>query len=736
MATAAETAPLQTQPDWRVSRRPSDILLALLAWLVFVWLIYEICFPVAEPVLIAPYLLFILYFARLYYRLLAVPIWALDTLSLLQRRLRAGPTLCTDPVPIIVLIAAYRAQSSIGPVLQCLNLQAYPSDRFHVFVVTQEAEKAEQHAQFQAVEREVRTALLQAKEAARGSQAAIRTLSRLFQEACDVPQPIVELAGVAAAHACLGTPKKKTLARLADILMTAYYRAYRRGESRQFVDRLREGELSLLLSPLLTAHLDALAGQCFRSADGIIADFSRVLGLPAGASIFRDPSKPLRIGTLVHKDRIQTAWRRYWVARSLRRVCVPLLPWADRELPALKSRLLQSSEFSCRLRAAYESQEVTCPEAVESTIRAIGRANFHHICRSKVGGGKPESLNTAFLDILTHRPNLLGRDTHFLVIDADSLLHSSTLSVISSEIRADTDHNVIRQLAPLSTSNYACNNVFVKMIACLDTIGSMGKWARSTRTQARPDLPAGSGLVVPAALLEHLRATKGAPWEARTITEDARLVISDFGLMDGVTRKTKFVPVHMLEAVPEAPGVAAAYRQYWTQRMRWASGGPDELIELWKAFRGDAIYVRSNTANPSFQVERPTRVLDRAWSRFRHLHLLFSWLNDHLWWGAGYGMAPLLWLWFTYFHLVPPTFSILGVSLLLGCPALVIFGVFARFREFVPGSLSLQGLCRLYLGVILLAWFHTWPIMYTQAMYLLGRRDRFRTWTTTSKPSF
>ena len=77
-----------------------------------------------------------------------------------------------------------------------------------------------------------------------------------------------------------------------------------------------------------------------------------------------------------------------------------------------------------------------------------------------------------------------------------------------------------------------------------------------------------------------------------------------------------------------------------------------------------------------------------------------------------------------------------GLCLLLGTPALVIFGLFRRFSYFVPGGLNLPGLCRLYLGTLVFAWFHTWPIIYTHILYLVGQKGRFRVWTTTAKPRF
>jgi hypothetical protein len=543
-----------------------------------------------------------------------------------------------------------------------------------------------------------------------------------------------ELKATVAACLCLHKGRRYILNRVANAVLLEYFRYHHeRRPPAEFVARLQD--MGVVLTPREMRFLEFSAEKCLGAADRVLRDFSRILGLPQGASIFPDPEKPLRVAKTMAGERFNVAWRYAWVRRALRKGLHGFVARVERELEGMLAGTALSPDWSERLRRAYNEVEATCPEVVERAVRAMGTPAFHHICRSKVGGGKPESLNTAYFHLLAKNPGLLSEDTFFVVIDADSLLHSSSLAVIADEIRKDPDRNAIRQMAPLSTSNYAGNNVFVKMIGCLDTIGSMGKWARNTRTQERPDLPAGSGLVIPAVLLEHWRRTKGTPWEARTITEDARMVITDFGLLDGASRKTKFVPIHMLEAVPEGQGVFQTFKQYWVQRMRWASGGPEEIVELVKAFRSDKVYVQSNSSTGEFIARRPA-ALRRVRARLRQLRLLLAWLTDHLWWGIGYSLAPAAWLAFSFFYITPAALKIAGLCLLLGSPAWVIFGVFSRFSGFVPGGLSAQGLCRLYLGTIPLAWFHTWPIIYTQCLYLLGKRNRFRTWTTTAKPHF
>ena len=400
------------------------------------------------------------------------------------------------------------------------------------------------------------------------------------------PDPVVALRALATACLCFGTGRSRIADRLVEALIEEYFQQiHERRDPRDFQQALRRAGIQPAARHL--RWLEFCAEECLGAADRVIQDFSRILRLPAGVTLFHDPAKRVRTALSLTRDRPGLAYRYYCVQRALRGQMRAFVSAVESELGANLQSAVRTREWNEQLRAVYDALEETCPEAVERTVRRIGRPGFHHICRKKVGGGKPESLNTAYFHVLKENPLALGEPGHVVVIDADSLLPTSSLTVMAAEIRNDSDRNVIRQVAPLSTSNYAGNNIFVKMISCLDTIGSMGKWARNTRTLSRVDLPAGSGLVIPTMLLEYLRQTKGAPWEARTITEDARLVITDFGLMDGVSRKTKFVPIHMVEAVPEAQSLWQVFKQYWVQRMRWASGGPDEVLEILRAFRDD-----------------------------------------------------------------------------------------------------------------------------------------------------
>jgi cellulose synthase/poly-beta-1,6-N-acetylglucosamine synthase-like glycosyltransferase len=479
--------------------------------------------------------------------------------------------------------------------------------------------------------------------------------------------------------------------------------------------------------------LDFVLPRCLRRAREVVTDFSRILGSPPGVSVFVDPEKRWRTAaTLVH-DRLETSTPSRLLEAFFRRDIARYVERLSQEAGSFRSKLSSCPDLKAELRRAYDRVERTCPEVVDDLIGDCG-PGFHHICREKEGGGKPESLNTAYDHILRSEPTLIGGDTSFLVIDADSLLHSSALRTIAAEICADEDRCAIRQIAPLSTSNYRGRSVFVKLICCLDTIGSMGKWAHSTRTADRPDLPAGSGLVIPANLLEFLRKEKGTPWDGRTITEDARLVISDYGLLDGATRKTKFVPVHLLEAVPEGPGFFAILRQYWAQRTRWASGGPEEALALLKAFRSESLYVQTRAVGGYARLS--PGLAGRLMARVRHLRLLFVWVHDHLWWGPGYALAPLLWFTFAFFFITPPVLGFIGLALLLSLPAWTIFGAFRRFAAFVPGGLNWQDLVILYCGAMLFAWCHTWPVVYTHLLYSAGKRHRFKVWTATAKPQF
>ena len=157
-------------------------------------------------------------------------------------------------------------------------------------------------------------------------------------------------------------------------------------------------------------------------------------------------------------------------------------------------------------------------------------------------------------------------------------------------------------------------------------------------------------------------------------------------------------------------------------------------LALLKAFRADSIFVRTRPKGGYEQV-RPGWA-GRVAARLRQLRLTLLWIHDHLWWGPGYAFAPLFWLAFAFFFITPPALNLIGLVVLFGLPAWTIVGVFRRFAPFVPGGLSWQDLVLLYATAMLLAWCHTWPVVYTHLLYAVGMRRCFRTWTATAKPQF
>lgn len=737
MTTAIRSPQKQASaPAWFVRRRPFDRVLSIVVWAASTWLLFYICFPHRLPMFAAPYAAFAGYFTWLCYRLLAVPLWAIDTLKVLQRDSGPAdlkrPTVASGP-RLLVLVAAYKAQGSIGSVLQTLRYQTYARELFHVYVITQVSENRGKWSAFPDLAESVLAAVRGAPRQAGSAEAELRVMAALIRNAGLVAnESSFRLAEFALAGVILGWSKRRLVRYLLPLLLAEFFRGHHEGTgAAETWEKLRSS--GILSNARCPGPLDSLLTRCSHRASRVLSDFSRILDLPPGASIFSDADKHWQVAAALLHDRIDTALAAHSVEWLMRRDLARYLGTLQQPAAEVRSTLAADSDLAARLRCVYDRLERTCPQLMDEIIQQFG-PGFHHLCRQGEGGGKPESLNAGYDYILRSEPHLINDDTTFVVIDADSLLHSSALLTIAREIQADPDRCAIRQIAPLSTSNYRGHSAFVKLICCLDTIGSMGKWAHSTRTAERPDLPAGSGLVIPANLLEFLREKRGVPWDSRTITEDARLVISDYGLLDGATRKTRFVPVWLLEAVPEGRGFWAILRQYWTQRMRWASGGPEEVFALLKAFRTDSVFVRTRPAG-GYERVRPGWA-GRMAARLRQLRLTILWIHDHLWWGPGYALAPLLWLAFAFFFITPPALNLIGLVILVGLPAWTIFGVFRRFSPFVPGGLNWQDLVLLYSSAILLAWCHTWPVVYTHLLYAAGRRRHFKTWTTTAKPRF
>jgi cellulose synthase/poly-beta-1,6-N-acetylglucosamine synthase-like glycosyltransferase len=741
--------PIVPLVDWRISWVGSRRLVLLLLWLTIAACVYLLSFPAYDPHHFLPFALFILYYTALYLRLLAVPFWSEDTLEVLEESRRSADghvrhvfeVVEHEELPhFIVMIAAFKSEASIGSVLHALDNQRYPADKYEVYVITQEAELHEcrrlSSATGDLVERALRGGVPLEERPATASGEAVSVLTEVLASAARDTRGELSTAErircrvVAASR--LGWTARAIAADVREALLLDFLERWQKG---MLLDECMAAfaELGLEILESERQLLRAKAERGLRWAGDLIAGFHQVLGLGSGPTLFSDPHKPIRVA----RDWMATDLGARWVLarlfRRLRPAVHELVREAERRLAPVTVHVAARPDLESVLRRTCESVYATCPEEVSRTMRLIDNPRFHHVCRAKEGGGKPESLNAGYESLMRAYRGRLPPRTLFLIIDADSLLHSAALATTAREVLADGDFESIRQVAPLSTSNFQGNNVFGKLVSCLDTIGSTGKWAWNTRAQLRPDLPAGSGIVVPLRLIRYLDRTKGTPWEAKTITEDARMVITDYGLMDGASRKTKFVPTYLLEAVPQGSGILATYRQYWAQRMRWASGGPDEIIQLVRSYATDRIY---DGLDPRCTEECAKSLARRIAARLRQTKLLVGWTSDHLWWGWGFGLAPVVWISFSFFYVTPPFFTLFGLVLFLGVPALVVFRTFRRFATVIPGPLAYSSIVKMYVGGLLLGWFLTLPIIYTHLLYVLHRHDRFRTWTTTAKPRF
>ena len=165
-------------------------------------------------------------------------------------------------------------------------------------------------------------------------------------------------------------------------------------------------------------------------------------------------------------------------------------------------------------------------------------------------------------------------------------------------------------------------------------MGAVGKWAKSVRRQIKPDLHAGSGVVVPAVLMQYLEDLNGKPWDETTLTEDARLIVGQYGMMDGVTNRTQPVPSYLVEAVPEDGSFVGTYRRFWDQRSRWATGGYDETFYMWQASDRLVTAVYDKDSRQWTSAGRLSTEQVRL-ARMRRGIRIVSWIWDHFVWGTG-----------------------------------------------------------------------------------------------------
>jgi cellulose synthase/poly-beta-1,6-N-acetylglucosamine synthase-like glycosyltransferase len=290
-------------------------------------------------------------------------------------------------------------------------------------------------------------------------------------------------------------------------------------------------------------------------------------------------------------------------------------------------------------------------------------------------------------------------------------------------------------MASIPTANFFVESWFSKFISFADAIGAVGKWARSTRRQLKPDLHAGSGVVVPATLTAFLERLTGAPWDEATLTEDARLIIGQFGLMNAARHRTGMVPIYLLEAVPAQSKFHDTYRSFWNQRRRWATGGYDEFHNLMAAPR-TVLFTRFDSRNGHWESYEPGGY---EWlsARFRQLWRLVSWTLDHFWWGIG-GFIILTHWWILSSTLAAPGRLMAGAGLcaLLLTPLLYLVITASQLAWFIPGGVSPRRVFLLYVQSFLAIWFYCLPVVVTQLACALGFRQRYTDWKSTQKPRY
>ncbi|MGO9269515.1 MAG: glycosyltransferase family 2 protein [Terriglobia bacterium] len=415
------------------------------------------------------------------------------------------------------------------------------------------------------------------------------------------------------------------------------------------------------------------------------------------------------------------------ISRQLHRA-IPGLQGAD-TAGVLRERLL-SGAIEEGIATAYHKSNPSTKEAVEACLARLGAANMHHFLRPRGVRNKASALNYAFLQAERH--GWLDDETHVIVLDSDSLLHPDALAIAALEILRDPERNVIRQLLPITTTNFSGRNWLVRTIIAADSMAAPGRWASNVRTERRADLTAGSGVIIPTSLLRYLRHAYGEPWDSKIICEDARMIMSQYAILDGATKKTRMVPAYVLEGAPEQDTAWRTYVAFWHQRVRWAVGGFDEVVALFRT-SSKSVLVRSlDFSHPS------VTPLQRVAAMGRKLHLTFAWLKEHLWW-SGIVLAPFLWI-AAEATCGAATWSVrcIGLLLLFVVPGALLRYIFARqIAPLIPGGVSSRQLLALLILLVLMGLPYILPVVAGQVLCITGVRRRLarRQWNpATPKP--
>lgn len=601
-----------------------------------------------------------------------------------------------------ILIAAYEAGASIGPVMKAAANQDYPEEHYYIWAITEHSEQLKKDNQVKK--------LLSSASGIAPTPTEASSLTPFFWRCRS--RELVSLEAWAAEvtsgslQGYLTHPDIWTLV-LEDLLIRLL-----RLDDRRAV--YAAGTLAPL--QLKSSEVGVIENELRRiesRVDRIADDFARLLRLADVCE--RSDLEAQLLSQVICKRPLRGIGKR---------LCQRL---AGREIKAEVPR-------GDSIQRAAELINPSTQEVIRQLTSELPHPHIRHL-DPRNRGFKPGALNAAFRQIRAEGLLEKPENVYFVIIDADSLLPAHALNAIAQEIQQGDSPPAILQMTSIPTANFYNGGWYSKFISFADAVGAVGKWARSTRRQLKPDLQAGSGVVVPATIAQFIEAQTGFAWDETTLTEDARLIIGQFGMMNGIRNKTRMVPVFLLEAVPANESFRQTYKSFWNQRRRWSVGGFDEFFYLLRSPRW-LRHTRFNSSTKRWEHYSPN-VLDRLKIRLRQIHRAGLWLWDHFIWGIG-GFIVLTHWWLISIAVSAPSASIraAGLATLLLSPLLFIVISGRRLSWFIPGGLTARLMCLLYLQSFLAIWLYCLPAVATQIACLLGFRSRIVEWKPTQKPRY
>ncbi len=652
----------------------------------------------------------LIFYFVFYQRLVSITYWSFDTYRLLKttvpatkqrREVEAEPE--EEGLPTFhILIASYKASESLRPVLRAVANLDYPKDNCHAWVITNHNELLESEAQVGSLIREV---------AGLGSPAPGDPLLSSIAWRCESERLASLDAWVSQVEGGKLQPYLRCREIAPTILHDLLFRLLRTADRHAFYASGTLDPLGLPTNDI--AAIERALRRIETKSSEVAADFERLLGSDA---VYRRKDIELQlIGNAAQSSVLSRIG--HALCDRLGKPDLAVSPLTEDRLAATVSRMIRST------------QEVVRDVIEESATSQV------HLLDSDGRGFKPGALNFAFRHIRDSGLLSEPSKTYFIIIDSDSLMPKHALRTIIRELRAADPPPPIMQMASIPTANFFSGGWFSQFIAFADAVGAVGKWARTTRQRLRPDLHAGSRVVIPASLTAYIAEHMGDPWAETTLTEDARIIVGQFGTMDGARNKTLMAPAYLLEAVPASTDFLNTYISFWNQRRRWTTGGYDELFYMlsppdWLRHAG------FDRRERCWKLRSPGTV-ERILMGVRQANRLALWIWDHLWWGLG-GVLILTHWWLVSLAIVSPsaTMSWLGLCVLLLGPLFFLIAPGRQLNTFVAGGISPRKMAQLYVTSFVAIWLYCLPVAATQIACIFGFRSKMLDWKPTQKPRY